>query len=139
MTSAEYCWEQQAAFHRILQAIHQEAREHRRSAIQLLSEQVMEYIRRNYKEPITNAILNKQFHFHPAYISRCMQKSMGCTPLHYLQRHRIDQARLLLANTNMSISDIAGEVGFDSNSYFTRCFQKMTDMSPRTYRNQFRV
>lgn len=132
------CWEQQSSFHRILKILNQECRESGISNAQLLAEQVMDYLRRHYSNPISHETLQQQFHFHPVYITRCMQKFIGCTPMHYLQRYRIQQSKFLLANSVKSISAIAGEVGFESNSYFTRCFQKMELMSPRDYRNRFR-
>jgi AraC-like DNA-binding protein len=137
-TSELNCWDQQASFHNILKILNQESREIDISNVQLLAEQVMDYLRRHFQDPISHETLHKEFHFHPVYITRCMQKFVGCTPMNYLQRYRIQQSKFLLANTVKSISAIAGEVGFESNSYFTRCFQKLELMSPREYRNQFR-
>ncbi len=137
-TSMANCWEQQAAFHRLLRIIAQETYETRSSSNQLLTEKVTEYLRNHYREAISSEMLTEKFHFHSVYITRTMQRYLGCTPLQYLQKIRIDQAKLLLVNTDKSIAAISEEVGFDSNTYFTRCFQKIERRTPREYRKQFR-
>ncbi|GMK37284.1 putative HTH-type transcriptional regulator YisR [Paenibacillus sp. CCS19] len=138
-TSMTNGWEQQSAFQRLIRIVFQETQEMSASTSQLLIERVTEYLRNNYKDSITNEALAEEFHFHPVYITRSMQKHQGCTPLQYLMKVRIEQAKLLLINTDGSIADIASEVGFDSNTYFTRCFQKAENKTPREYRNQFRA
>ncbi|WP_337101290.1 AraC family transcriptional regulator [Paenibacillus sp. YIM B09110] len=138
-TSMANCWEQQAAFQRLLRIICQETLELRASANQRLIERVTEFIRNHYKESITNETLADEFHFHAVYISRSMQRYQGCTPLQYLMKVRIEQAKLLLVNTDSSIAAIASDVGFESNTYFTRCFQRWEQKTPREYRNQFRL
>lgn len=46
------------------------------------------------------------------------------------------RAKELLANENVSIRDIAYEVGYDDSNYFTNVFRKEIGVSPRTYRKQ---
>ncbi|MBM7565140.1 AraC family transcriptional regulator [Paenibacillus sacheonensis] len=138
-TSMMNCWEQQAAFHRMLRIISQETHEMRASAGLHLVERVTEYLRNRYKQAITNETLADEFHFHAVYMTRTMQRHQGCTPLQYLMKVRIEQAKLRLVNTDSSIAMIAEDVGFESNTYFTRCFQKMEHKTPSEYRNQFRV
>ncbi|MHA7963196.1 helix-turn-helix domain-containing protein [Paenibacillus sp. CAU 1782] len=138
-TSSARCWDQQASFQRLLRMICQEMHDMRVSAGQRLAESVAEYLRSCYKEPLRNEALADQFHFHSIYITRVMQHYYGCTPLHYLQRFRVEQAKLMLVNTDCSIAEIASETGFESNTYFTRCFRKIVQKTPREYRSQFRI
>ena len=49
---------------------------------------------------------------------------------------RMKRAKELLANENVSIRDIAYEVGYDDPNYFTNVFRKEIGVSPRTYRKQ---
>lgn len=57
----------------------------------------------------------------------------------YLHRIRIGSALSLLASTNMSISDVAAEVGFDSYRSFTRVFKKSRGLKPSEYRETIRT
>jgi AraC-like DNA-binding protein len=70
------------------------------------------------------------FHFH-----RQFKKTTGVTPHQFIVRRRIEQAKVLLAQSNLSIIDVAVRVGFVDQSHFTTTFRKFTSMTPRIYRN----
>jgi AraC-like DNA-binding protein len=59
---------------------------------------------------------------------------LGLTPVAYLNRYRVQQARQLLKTTHKSITEIALDVGFSGSSYFSRIFRRETGMSPEAYR-----
>ena len=46
---------------------------------------------------------------------------------------RIEQAVKLVKEENFSFSEVAYKVGFSSQSYFTRCFKKVYEVSPKEY------
>ena len=71
----------------------------------------------------------------PNYLSRLFKKTTGEGCNEFIIRHRMEQAKCLLATTNMSISKIAGIVGYQDTNYFSMAVKKSTDMSPREYRN----
>jgi AraC-like DNA-binding protein len=52
-------------------------------------------------------------------------------------KYRIQQAKLLLQQTDLSISHIGEQVGFNQAAYFTSCFVKATGLTPRTYRQRY--
>lgn len=101
------------------------------------AEKAASYLREHYDEPFSAQKLGESINFHPVYIARCMQKVFGCSPAVYLQRLRIDQAKLLLLQTDLTIERIAEQVGFNQAAYFTACFSKTEGMSPRKYRQRF--
>jgi AraC-like DNA-binding protein len=70
------------------------------------------------------------FHFH-----RQFKKTTGLTPHQFIVRRRIEQAKVLLAQSDLPIIDVAVRVGFVDQSHFTTTFRKMTSMTPRIYRN----
>jgi sigma-54 dependent transcriptional regulator, acetoin dehydrogenase operon transcriptional activator AcoR len=70
------------------------------------------------------------FHFH-----RQFKKTTGLTPHQFITQRRIEQAKLLLAQSNLPIIDVAARVGFVDQSHFTTTFRKCTSMTPRIYRN----
>jgi AraC family transcriptional regulator len=73
------------------------------------------------------------FHFH-----RQFKKTTGSTPHQFIVRRRIEQAKVLLAQSNLPIIDVAVQVGFVDQSHFTTTFRKLTSMTPRIYRNTIR-
>ncbi|MDU4697144.1 MAG: helix-turn-helix domain-containing protein [Paenibacillus sp.] len=101
------------------------------------AEKAASYLREHYDEPFSAQKLGESINFHPVYIARCMQKVFGCSPAVYLQRLRIEQAKLLLLQTDLTIERIAEQVGFNQAAYFTACFSKIEGMSPRKYRQRF--
>ena len=61
----------------------------------------------------------------------------GLSPNEYRIRMRISAARSMLCNSAMSVQEIAFRVGFTDPYYFSRCFCKMTGVSPRAFRRSF--
>lgn len=58
------------------------------------------------------------------------RKVTGKSVIDYLNRFRIDMAKKLLLDTDLSISDVADMVGFQSEAYFSNVARKVTGMSP---------
>ena len=69
--------------------------------------------------------------FHFIRIFRHVYKQ---TPHQCLVMHRVDKAKHLLRSTDMSITDICFEVGFQSVGSFSAMFRKLTGLSPSSYR-----
>lgn len=63
------------------------------------------------------------------------KKQTGVSPLQYHLLLKINKSKELLLNTNKSQKEIAFEIGFDSNFYFSRLFKQKTGMTPKQYRN----
>jgi transcriptional regulator of acetoin/glycerol metabolism len=70
------------------------------------------------------------YHFH-----RQFKKTTGLTPHQFIVQRRIERAKVLLAQSNLPIIDVAVRVGFVDQSHFTTTFRKLTSMTPRIYRN----
>jgi AraC-like DNA-binding protein len=68
------------------------------------------------------------------YLTDCFRQELGITPVTYLNRYRLRQARELLENTDLKITQIALAVGFSESAHFTRTFQREMGVSPRAYR-----
>ena len=62
------------------------------------------------------------------------QKSGHGTVQAHIQRARLDQARLLLADQRLSVKDVAGQLSFSSEFYFSHFFRHHTGMSPTDFR-----
>ncbi len=68
------------------------------------------------------------------HLIRSFRKETGVTPIDYLKRCRIRQAKALLEAGGKSITEVAMEVGFSSSSYFARVFRSEVGVSPSAYR-----
>ncbi|MFC0272032.1 AraC family transcriptional regulator [Metabacillus herbersteinensis] len=105
------------------------------TAAEKVVEETLKYIQENYKEDIKMENLAKVLHFHPDYITRCMQKTLGMTPNQYLNYYRISQAKRLLSSTENKMAAISKEVGILDSTYFSKLFKKIEGLSPLEYRN----
>jgi AraC family transcriptional regulator len=70
----------------------------------------------------------------PFHFSRLFKKLTGVTPLAYLAAQRITRAQMLLAQSDLPITQIAAQVGYGSASHFTKAFRQSTGLSPREFR-----
>ncbi|CCQ11466.1 transcriptional regulator, AraC family [Pseudoalteromonas luteoviolacea B = ATCC 29581] len=61
------------------------------------------------------------------------------TPAAYRQRLRIEEAKILIETTQLSIEKIANAVGYEDISAFRKSFTKLTSLSPNAYRNRFKT
>ncbi|MCM3727600.1 AraC family transcriptional regulator [Neobacillus cucumis] len=100
----------------------------------LLSNNIKAYIDEHYLEEISLNSLSEKLHISPYYLAHVFKESTGFSPIQYIIRRRIGEAQSLLINTNESVTNIAGIVGYDNTSYFTTLFSKTVGMSPKKYR-----
>ncbi|MDY6902815.1 MAG: AraC family transcriptional regulator [Cyanobacteriota bacterium] len=70
-----------------------------------------------------------QYHF-----SRLFKKSLGISPNKYVIKQRIERAKSLLKNPELSVTDIALSCGFNSHSHFGQYFRRFTGFTPKQYR-----
>ena len=69
---------------------------------------------------------------------RCFKNAIHQTPMDYLIAYRVRTAKKLLETTDHSITEIALACGFNSNSYFTKLFHRITGKTPNAYRKELR-
>jgi signal transduction histidine kinase/DNA-binding response OmpR family regulator len=101
---------------------------------QRLVRQAMAYMQEHYAEPLSRQEIAAHVGLSDDYLTSCFHKELGLTPVAYLNRYRVQQARQLLTSTHKSITEIALEVGFAGSSYFSRIFHRETGMTPTAYR-----
>ncbi len=99
----------------------------------------LNYINENFKENIQLKDVAEDLHLSPNYLCTLFSQMIGTTFNNYLNNTRINYAKHLLANTNISIIDIAYTSGFGSVSTMSRNFRKYLNLSPREYRNKKKV
>lgn len=104
------------------------------SEAQRLVRQAMAYMHEHYAEPLSRQQIADRVGLSDDYLTSCFRKELGLTPVAYLNRYRVQQARQLLKNTHLSITEIALDVGFSGSSYFSRIFRRETGLTPEAYR-----
>lgn len=100
-------------------------------------EDVLDFVRANYNQPITNALIAEHFVYHPNYVNRVFKASMGQSLHRYVIHYRLRIAKTLLTNTGDSIDEIARSVGFESPSYFSKYFKEYFGEPPLTFRTNY--
>lgn len=96
----------------------------------------MRYMDGHYNEPLTLGVLAKELHLNPYRLHHIFRRITGVTPADYILTKRITEAKRLLMNTNLSVTDIAMSVGIVSASHFSTVFHKRTGHSPTVFRQQ---
>jgi len=98
------------------------------------SEQILQYLQTHYRENISIDQMAIALCISKSTLSRHIQQFFNSTFTEYLTNFRIGKAKDLLTETNFSIQEIAGTVGFKDPYYFMKVFKKTTGYTPTMYR-----
>ena len=93
---------------------------------------VSEYVRDHFQQNITTADIAAALFMTPSNFCHQFNQNFGCSFLKYLREYRVQVAKSYLGS-DMSISQIASEVGFSDYCYFSRSFKKYVGQSPAIY------
>ncbi|MBE6956962.1 MAG: helix-turn-helix domain-containing protein [Ruminococcaceae bacterium] len=96
------------------------------------------YIHQNYQQHITLDELSRISGLTPKYFCRYFRSMVHRTPMDYLNYCRVQNACVLLEQTQQSVTQIAYACGFNDSSYFTRCFKAQTGVTPLGWRKAHR-
>lgn len=99
-----------------------------------LEERVISYFSRHYMEKITLDGLAERLNYNKSYLVRYFRQKTGVTPIRYLNRMRLRNARILLRHREYSVAEISYRCGFESPSYFIRLFREAYAETPDVYR-----
>lgn len=94
----------------------------------------LDYINTNYMKKITLESVASHVYLNKTYVSQLFKKQLGVSFGDHLENVRIKNAKIMLQNPNMNIAQIAQEVGYTSQSYFTKVFKKNVGVSPLKYK-----
>lgn len=95
---------------------------------------VRRYIDLHFKEPLTLDLLAEEAHMNKYYLSHAFKREYGSSPINYMISRRIEESKYLLAETDLSMSQISQILGFSSLSYFSQVFRKTQSVTPMEYR-----
>lgn len=101
-------------------------------------ESIICYIQNHIYEPLPLARLASYAAYSPYHFTRLFKEKMGISPLYYVSSMRLQRAKDLLLNTNLSIRDVGMEIGQQSLGTFTTRFTERVGMTPSQFRNSVR-
>jgi transcriptional regulator GlxA family with amidase domain len=93
---------------------------------------------RAFAEPLDVVALARVAHVSRAHFTRQFRVTFGETPHRYLQRRRVERGMELLRETDLPVTDVCFDVGFNSLGTFSRTFREIVGESPSEYRDRFR-
>ena len=99
---------------------------------------VRRHIDVHFKEPLTLEQLAEEAHMNKFYLSHAFKREYGISPINYMITKRIEESKYLLAETDLSLSQVAQMLGFSSPSYFSQVFRRTQNLSPMEYRQNTR-
>jgi AraC-like DNA-binding protein len=94
------------------------------------------YIKDNLQNKITLSQIAGHTGLSPNHFHRIFSKAMNITPSEYLTKLRLDRAKEQLVKTNLHVSEIALQCGFDNIPYFSYVFKKQFNISPGEFRKR---
>ena len=99
-----------------------------------VEKEMVSYIQQNFTGKISLREFGEQFHLSEKYISRYFKEHFHITLSQYVTYLRLEHAKQLLQDTDIPVTDVAMQSGYQNVSYFIRSFQKAYAVSPLKYR-----
>ncbi|WP_309120954.1 AraC family transcriptional regulator [Paenibacillus sp.] len=99
-----------------------------------IADSVIRYLQERVAEPFDAGAMERALHFHFDYLARCLKRHTGMSPLRYLHRLQIEQAKALLLRTDLPVQRIGERVGQPNGAYFGRLFRRHVGTTPAAYR-----
>lgn len=103
----------------------------------VFAQRIKDYIDRHFAEEFSLQKMADALHVSPYYLAHVCKESTGYSPLQYVLRRRIGEAQTLLITTDLPVTRIAAQVGYDNPSHFNAQFAKAVGMAPRTFRREY--
>lgn len=95
---------------------------------------ILSYIHQNYGSNLSNETISKHFNYHPNYINRILKKRTGKSLHQYVLSFRVSRALALLQTTNLTVTEVAEQVGFTSLKHLSQTFKSIYGYSPMHFR-----
>lgn len=99
-------------------------------------QRVTDYIQDNLREELSLEKIAQTLSMSPYHFAHAFKQAVGLAPHRYVVKCRIDRAKSLLRDTDLSVTEIAHQVGFANQSHFSVAFHKLTGQTPRHYRDE---
>ena len=95
---------------------------------------MLDFIQKNYSNELTLKEIGEAVFIGERVTLRCFARTIGISPIEYLKKYRVKVAANLLTTTDLPVTEICIQCGFNSPSYFSKSFQRVFNVTPREYR-----
>ena len=99
-------------------------------------QRVTDYIEDNLREGLTLEKISQSVSMSPYHFAHVFKQAVGVAPHRYVVKCRIDRAKALLRGTDLSVTEIARQVGYPTLSHFSFAFHKRIGQTPSRYRSE---
>jgi AraC family transcriptional regulator len=104
---------------------------------QYQTQQIRDYIQENLSQDLSIDCLAQVVQLSLGYFATLFKRTFGVTPHQYVVQQRLERACSLLRQSDLPILTIVHQVGFHTQSRFTRVFQQQMGMTPKHYRDRY--
>ncbi|RBW69113.1 response regulator [Bacillus taeanensis] len=124
--------EKQKEFHDLIKTLYDTEYRKEKNSMQ----QIEEYLHNHYQKDIKLQEIADQFFLSREYISRKFKQEFNENISDYIIKIRIEKAKTLLKNPHLKIYEIANQIGYQDDKYFSKVFKKMVGFTPNEYRKK---
>ncbi|WP_320128322.1 AraC family transcriptional regulator [uncultured Sphaerochaeta sp.] len=110
-----------------------------KESVSQLIESVDDYIARNINNNFTLAEMAESIGYNQDYLYRTIKKEIGISAVQYINRIKFERAKQLIQHTELSLTELSWNLGFDNLQYFSRFFRKYANISPSEYSAKVRA
>ena len=103
-----------------------------------ISDRVIKYMQEHITERLSVDDVCAELHYNKSYVFRQFKKTTGSSLMAYFTRLKIQKAKEMLRETDISVSSISDQLSFDTPNYFSKTFKRLTSYTPSTYRKMRR-
>ena len=102
-------------------------------------QKAVEYIRENYAKDLNMAVVSNYISMNYSLFSYSFKQFTGMNFVGYLKNIRMDEAKKLLAETELKVNEISQQVGYDNVKHFMKTFKAMTGVAPSEFRKNAQI
>jgi YesN/AraC family two-component response regulator len=106
-----------------------------KTAVSYRLKSTLSYIQEHLHHEIDLEVLSSAMGMNPSYFCRFFHQEIGCSPYQYIIQQRIERAKVLLKQQDITINDISLQCGFSSHSQFNRHFRRLVNLTPSGFRD----
>lgn len=96
---------------------------------------ITDYIRMHISNPISHEKLANLVELSPRYLSGIFKKQKGYSLKEFITRQRMDRAKVILTETNMTVSQVAEAVGYSDIYFFSKLFKRLHGFPPSYFQH----
>ena len=101
-----------------------------------LAKDICRYLTERMDRKVTLDMLAETFHVSATLIKTCFKDVYGVSVYSYIRTQKMEKAAVMLRETEMQITEIAGTLGYDNSSKFAKAFKDIQGVTPGAYRKK---